>query len=213
MDGDTVSEANIARQNFLPHEIRSPKAQALALRLSGQFGLEIAAVVKHLDDHTDVVGTGCLLITCTDTLVSRKWAAQSQADLWLDAGNELAHGQAVLGSTHQAGFLGQAWREWDKHPHAHALPDMAALSPAILAAKTDLSAPSCADQPFGIQGFAVNSLAALAAAVIAKAVLVDKRVACPQMYFDVARGFLRPRPITRELFQPWRNAAGKKATA
>jgi PRTRC genetic system ThiF family protein len=208
-DGDVVNYANIARQNFLPSEIGSPKAQALALRLAGQFGLNVGSILSNIDEHFSMPRE-TLLCTCTDTLISRKWAARSGADLWLDVGNELAHGQAVLGTTHNAAKLAEQSARWEELPHVHELPTEAALSPSILRARRDLPTPSCADQPFSQQGFGVNALAALAAAAIVKQVLVDRAVATPQIYFNVAAGRMLPRLITREWFEPYALARDKK---
>jgi PRTRC genetic system ThiF family protein len=205
-DGDVVNYANIARQNFLPTEIGSSKAQALALRLAGQFGINVGSILENVDDKFHIPKE-TLLCTCTDTLVSRKWAAMSGADLWLDAGNELAHGQAVLGTTHLQAKLAEQLAQWDKLPHVHELPTEAALSPAILRTKRDLPTPSCADQPFSQQGFCVNAAAALAAATIAKQVLVDQSVRTPQIFFNVAEGRSAAVKITRELFARWKSVS------
>ncbi|MFA5252993.1 MAG: ThiF family adenylyltransferase, partial [Phycisphaerae bacterium] len=41
-DGDTVEQNNIKRQNFYPYEIGQNKAEAIALRLAGKYGLKIS---------------------------------------------------------------------------------------------------------------------------------------------------------------------------
>ncbi len=206
-DGDRVERANIARQNFARHEIGANKAEALALRLSGQFGLTIAARGRHVDRH-ETMPTG-LVITCTDTLHSRRIVAERSAVAlcpreWLDVGNELHHGQAVLGTTHSAEALRCAFHNFGRRPYVDALPDIAALSPKILTARRAPAQASCADQPFRHQGFGVNAMAALAAAMIAKQALVDREVRTSAIYFDVAEGRMLPRPITRDLLLPWR---------
>jgi hypothetical protein len=142
-----------------------------------------------------------LIITATDTLISRRMVCEfGREKNWLDVGNELHHGQAVFGTTHGPKALRAAMREI----RVSALPDIAALNPKILTAKKTNAKTSCVDLPFLKQGFAVNEMAALAAAIIAKQILVDKQVKYHGIYFDVAAGRMQPRLIDKSLFAQWR---------
>jgi len=200
-DGDDVKEANITRQNFAAHEIGANKAEALALRLSGQFAIEVGFVSKHFQESGR---GGQLIITATDNLVSRKIAAGSNYAYWLDVGNELNHGQAILGTSHTKSRLHSAYKNWNKYGWTLELPDIAAMNPRILKAHKQTQKASCADQPFAEQGFGINAMAALAAATLAKQALVDKKVRFAALYFDIAKGRMIPRLIDRELFKQWR---------
>lgn len=127
-DGDTVEPANITRQAFLPCELGANKAEALALRLTGQFGLSVTAVAEHLTEKRlradtkarDTYGrhtageplAGSLVITCTDNMASRRLVARVHEGWWLDVGNTMTVGQAVLGCTHRPETLGRTVREW-----------------------------------------------------------------------------------------------------
>lgn len=200
-DGDRVKEENITRQNFAAYEIGANKAAALALRLSGQFGIEAAFYDKHFQEKSL---TGDLVITATDNLVSRKIVGESNCTFWLDVGNELNHGQAVFGTCHAKSRLSSAYKSWDKYNWTLELPDIAAMNPKILKARKTNQKAGCADQPFAEQGFGINALAALAAATLAKQAVVDRKVSFAAIYFDIAKGRMIPRLIDRELFKAWR---------
>ncbi len=208
-DGDKVKRENITRQNFQPHEVGMNKAEALGLRLAGQFGLEVGARASHITtENLRDNRHGTLTVTCTDTLVSRRRVAEARPTLWLDVGNELHHGQAVIGTTHEPDRLGRAYRDFYRGAEVKALPDMAAISPAVLKARRVRTRAGCADQPFLLQGFGVNAMAALAAATITRQILVDHLVTTAGIYFNVSDGRMGSRPITRDILRPW---AGVKA--
>jgi hypothetical protein len=200
-DGDDVKEENITRQNFAAYEIGENKAQALAVRLSAQFGIEVGCITEHFSERMRV---GRFVITATDNLISRRAVAGSNCSFWIDVGNELNHGQAVIGTTDELNQLKSAYTYWNRHEWTLELPDIAALNPKILKARKTRQKASCATVPFGEQGFGVNALAALAAATLAKQAVVDKKVRFAAIYFDVAKSRMIPRLIDRELFKAWR---------
>lgn len=203
-DGDTVEQVNIGRQNFFPWEVGANKAQALALRLAGQFGLEVTAKAKYLDKQDNLNITNNLVIGCTDTLQSRRLIASGKPPYWLDVGNELSHGQAVIGTTHDSRRLKSVFDKFNRTPHVADLPDISALNPSILTARKTRIRAGCADGPFDRQGFGVNAMAALAAATIAKQILVERQIRFAGVYFDVTEGRMLPKPITQDLFRPWK---------
>ncbi|RKY10433.1 MAG: hypothetical protein DRP56_01050, partial [Planctomycetota bacterium] len=182
-DGDVVEQGNIWRQNFEPHEIGQNKAEALGLRLSGRFGLPIEIVGGYIQRSSmpDTAFGTDLVITATDTLASRKIVADAEQCLWLDVGNEKTHGQAVLGTTHDAAKLRRCFWNWIKDTGGYVadLPDIAALNPAILTARKVRKRTGCGQMPFTDQGFGVNAMAALAAAQLAKQAVVDAVVTRP----------------------------------
>ena len=223
IDGDVVAEANIVRQNFHHGEIGLNKAEALAFRLGARFGLEILAVAGFLrpeDSGVILQERACLTLSATDSVTSRALVAQANPALWLDVGNELAHGQAILGTTSDRAALHRVQATWNRKGHQAyppCLPNVAAVDPVYSdkaalarARRRDKTRVSCADEPFAHQGAGVNAGAALAAATIAKQILVDHMVTIAQIWFDVAAGFSRPVPITRDLFSPWAQAATAK---
>jgi hypothetical protein len=246
-DGDTVEQANIARQNFEPCEIGWNKAAALALRLSGRFAIDVAAVGEHFSEkilrqenaardrysrqRPGAALSGSLVITCTDNLASRRLVAQLHQGWWLDVGNGLSTGQAVLGCTHDPAALAKVSAKWadnmirpetadfrgDLRPFVgmhrmEILPDMAGVDPSLMRSrKAGPVGPSCAAMPFAAQGFGVNETAALAAASLVKALLVDGQLTFGAVFFDAASGRMTPRPITRDWYQLHRPAKQPKA--
>jgi len=226
-DGDEVEEANVARQNFAPHEVAANKAHALAVRLAGQFGIPVASQTQHCSGHELVscyessTSMPVLLISCVDSLAARAQICNGlpvQRCLWIDCGNEHHTGQAVLGTTHDDKTLRTGFTQWRDKPFANCLPDVAAINPELIAfmarrkklPKTTDDAPSCADEPFRVQGFGVNAAVALAAATIAKGLLVDGRTSIAQIWLDVAAGRMLPVPVTRQLLEPWNTRSKAK---
>jgi PRTRC genetic system ThiF family protein len=100
VDADTVSEANVGRQLFLPSEVGANKAIALVTRVNAAFGLDWTAAPRtfgYPDKRCD------LLVSCVDTGRARDWigivlsAKGWRPYYWLDLGNRMADGQVVLG--------------------------------------------------------------------------------------------------------------------
>lgn len=206
-DGDVVEDANITRQNFQPHEIGANKAEALALRMAGQFGMEIAAHARHATrDGMDYAEPTELMITCTDSLNSRRIFAgkNRRRRMWLDVGNSLHHGQVVFGTTHDKQILRKTYNTYDGLPYIRDTPDIAAMNPAVMKARKRRVKAGCAAQPFDQQGFGVNAMSAGAAATIAKQVLVDRKVTTAAIYFNVSVPRMAGRDITRDLFAQWK---------
>jgi hypothetical protein len=228
-DGDVVEPANIARQNFEPCELGQNKAQALALRLSGRFALPVqaagvefnrhnlaAAGVEYYQGHGQGRRYGSwsspAFVTCTDNLSSRRLAAQIYPGWWLDVGNTMTTGQAVIGCTHDGSRLKSARDRYEQGRRAvmtqgvedgtiqvDLLPDLAAVDVGMMTSrKRGTAGPSCAAMPFAQQGFCVNELAALAAASLLKALMVDGQLTVGAIFFDAASGRMTPRAITRE---------------
>lgn len=107
-DGDTVEEKNLIRQNFIHSDIGKNKADVLACRYSGAFGMEIGAITKDIENIGDIKylldNRNSLIIGCVDNVASRKviyeWissANHSQEYFWIDSGNEETAGQVVCG--------------------------------------------------------------------------------------------------------------------
>src|SRR5690554_5738880 len=95
LDDDEVSESNIVRQRFWPHEIGTNKAVALIHRANmlmgtGWVGMPIRYTGQRL--HYD------LIITAVDNLAARRNViAANEGAFWLDMGCDKDKGQIVLG--------------------------------------------------------------------------------------------------------------------
>lgn len=215
MDGDRVEEANVIRQQFMPWEIGKNKAEALSLRLAGQFGVSVSSIASPFDKEA-YIPIAALVITATDSLASRRLVARRNGLLWLDVGNELACGQAVLGTTGDGVELGKIWRRWNRTNETSVpeLPNESVINPVFWTARKRSPKASrtrgCATAPYAKQGFGVNGFAAHAAALLAKQVLVDKCIRTAAVYFNLTTGWMRPRKIDRSWFEPWKNVVGRK---
>ena len=101
VDGDTVEDKNLIRQNFVSADVGKNKAEVLAQRYSGAFGVEIGHIPSYMSTWRDVqVERDALVITCTDNLKSRKIIADScKNNVWIDLGNEATHGQVSFSYT------------------------------------------------------------------------------------------------------------------
>lgn len=112
IDGDTVEEKNISRQNFIPSDIGKNKAEVLAQRYARAFGLEITAIPQYFEDarmlseieskgHAHRIGA-CVILGCVDNNKTRSLIADyvnktMQEVYWIDAGNEEHAGQVFFG--------------------------------------------------------------------------------------------------------------------
>lgn len=208
IDGDLVTAENLWRQNFAAYEVGQNKAEALALRLSGRYGIGVAFHPCYLSRKTtlNLQAVDRLTITATDTLLSRKAVAMLEPSLWIDAGNDKTFGQARIGTTDAPKKLRSCFRSWAKNVgYVANLPSEAALNPALMRTRRKpAKRVGCGQMPFDEQGFGVNAMAALAAATLAKQAAVDGVVATAAIYFDCAAGRMASRQIDREVFAAWR---------
>lgn len=108
-DDDRVSDANIGRQLFSPADIGQFKSVVLTTRINRYFGYEWQAQpVAYTATRTSNI-----TITCVDTAMARlmissriEGSTKQKRDpterlyYWLDMGNLLKMGQAVLGTIH-----------------------------------------------------------------------------------------------------------------
>ena len=112
VDFDRVEPHNLLRQNFFAGEVGKFKSQALAERLSRQYGRKIGySVIPYEHDMFDTpMGSGMyhkamslIIIGCVDTAEARRSIADSMSsnwnNWWLDAGNGHHSGQVLLGNT------------------------------------------------------------------------------------------------------------------
>ena len=114
VDFDRVEPHNLLRQNFFAGEVGKFKSQALAERLSRQYGRRIGYSVMpyERDMFDEPMGAGMyhkamslIIIGCVDTAEARRSIADSMSanwnNWWLDAGNGHHSGQVLLGNTGQ----------------------------------------------------------------------------------------------------------------
>ena len=142
IDHDRVEEHNLRRQQFFYGDIGKFKSQALAERLSRQYGRVIAySVYPYMNDLVgESWGEGFhnmaiqgLIVSCVDNTEARRTIAESLPphNWWLDAGNGYSSGQVLLGNCHDARMLEGAFDR--KSMRVSALPCPSLQLPALLA--------------------------------------------------------------------------------
>jgi hypothetical protein len=122
VDFDRVESHNLLRQNFFAGEIGKFKSQALAERLSRQYGRRIGYSVMPFerDMFDEPMGAGMyhkamslIIIGCVDTAEARRSITDSMTanwnNWWLDAGNGHHSGQVLLGNTGQPDGLKESF--------------------------------------------------------------------------------------------------------
>jgi PRTRC genetic system ThiF family protein len=122
VDFDRVEPHNLLRQNFFAGEVGKFKSQALAERLSRQYGRRIGYSVMPFerDMFDEPIGAGMyhkamslIIIGCVDTAEARRSIADGMSanwnNWWLDAGNGHHSGQVLLGNTGQPDGLKESF--------------------------------------------------------------------------------------------------------
>ena len=166
VDGDRISRANCVRQPFSESEIGLYKADVLVTRINLFWGLDWKADTRFLDERWSAGSERHhILISCVDSRKARKSVMQSracsEADYWLDLGNNSDSGQFVLGEPGLRSLPTSSSR----------LPNVAALFPEIVDPTLDAKdkLPSCSalealesQSPFINQALAYQALGMLA---------------------------------------------------
>lgn len=118
IDGDEVEDKNILRQNYLPKDIGSNKADALASRHARAFGVDVSSIPTMLDSELikrpqsifSKRNSKKIIIGCVDNNKARRSIAEltrwvnndymmrNSSLYWIDSGNEKMSGQVIVGS-------------------------------------------------------------------------------------------------------------------
>lgn len=196
VDHDVVEHRNVLRQNVTEHEIGCFKADTLSFRLNAAFGLDITAVPAAFSaERFDEWTAGCdrrtganLIISAVDNHLARREIAKvvaTQNGRWhcLEAGNEYASGQVLLGNVTDPDAI-----KFDKLGLCSGLPSPYVQEPALLEPPpNDASSLSCADLTLREeQSPVVNQMVAAIAADYAYQFLVRRELVQMASYFSLA---------------------------
>mgnify|MGYP005858237899 FL=1 len=108
-DGDIVEKKNLVRQNFIASDLGKNKAEVLATRYSGAFGMENCFSDRFAESEQqlksllepDQKNSLVILIGAVDNNRSRQLCnsvfCQARDLIYIDSGNGLANGQVVCG--------------------------------------------------------------------------------------------------------------------
>ncbi len=105
-DPDTVSQANVGRQNYSPADVGINKAVLSVHRLNSFHGLNWTAEPTRFPAPRGIKTPDCI-VSCVDTKAARRdiasYCTRAGVSYWLDFGNDLATGQVILGQPLQWG--------------------------------------------------------------------------------------------------------------
>ena len=208
VDFDRVERHNLLRQNFFAGEVGKFKSQALAERLSRQYGRRIGYSVMpyERDMFDEPIGAGMyqkamslVIIGCVDTSEARKSIADSMNtnfnNWWLDAGNGHHSGQVLLGNT---GKLDGLKESFDIASHAVSkLPLPSLQLPALLIPPVERTRPrDCAEAvEDDEQSPTINQAMAMLVVDFTYRLLIG-RLTSMGAYIDLQAGTLQTVPTT-----------------
>ena len=108
-DGDLVEDKNLVRQNFVKCDLGRNKAQVLAERYAGAFGMETCYKPDYIEDEQTLIklltpsveDALVILLGAVDNNRSRRLCNdvfyKAKTLIYIDAGNGVANGQVVCG--------------------------------------------------------------------------------------------------------------------
>jgi PRTRC genetic system ThiF family protein len=157
IDMDRVEKPNLYRQDFFQGDLEHFKSQALAERLSRQYGREIGYSVMPYEQDTlnESMGSGMtmradhlLIIGCVDSSDARRSISDSLAhsfsSWYIDSGNGFNSGQVLIGNTNKKEELRECFNE-EAHTVSK-LPSPSLQVPALLIPPTKPVRPlDCAE--------------------------------------------------------------------
>jgi PRTRC genetic system ThiF family protein len=204
-DPDHVEPKNCYRQNFCQAEVGTNKAETLAFRYSGAWGVPIAAIPEAFDPVKIQIGSKglAIFIGAVDRGSARReiaraahaWSNGFRA-WWLDCGNRQASGQVLLGSgcdRPKNPFELPEFCSWLPIP-TQQHPELEQDEPEDAAEEETLS---CADLAMrDSQGLAINQRIAAEATDYLVRMLLTRDLNRFATYLDLAAGSARSRYIT-----------------
>ncbi|MBM3129475.1 MAG: thiamine biosynthesis protein ThiF [Chloroflexi bacterium] len=218
VDPDVVEEVNVPRQNFCAAEVGRFKAETLARRFSGAWGIPITTITERWDKQMirEHWSATTILVGCVDNPAARRSLADALANAspnssspiwWLDCGNWRDNGQVLLGNVRTPKELREAFQI---ETLCAALPSPALVHPELLTALPHASraAPppggSCAQMALAhAQSLMINQrVASEAADYLARLLLAsgsrDGGLCRFATYFDLISGSARSLYTTPE---------------
>jgi PRTRC genetic system ThiF family protein len=203
IDGDRVEAKNVGRQLFCQAEVGQNKAQTLAARFGGAFGLKITALpfmaTKELlsDVGPNVQGFG-ILVGAVDSWHGRQALHDALAlrpgwRVWLDCGNHEHAGQVCLGSHVNAKDLRNAFALGGL---CQALPAPSLQYPELLTPPVVQPVDCAAAMLDNAQSLMVNQAIASVAGQYLYQLVMQRRVTTMQTTIDLQSLSMRSTPIT-----------------
>ncbi len=205
IDYDRVEPHNLLRQNFYPGEVGKFKSQALAERLSRQFGRSIAYCVYPYD--VDLIGhelgggmyklmSQGIIIGCVDGPEARGSIAERfiQSNWWIDAGNGRDSGQVLIGNTAAPQLLSQSFDEERQEVDRLPIPTWQLPSLLVPVTKEPVPRRDCAEAVAADEQSPVinQAMATLVLQFVYR--FLTKKLTWMGAYIDLEAGTLQPVP-------------------
>lgn len=204
VDPDAVENKNLYRQNFCQAEIGLNKAEALAVRYSLAWGVEIGYLPYRYSTETGFLRNNLsIMIGCVDNHAARQEIRKAmdiyggRANWWLDCGNTKNAGQVLLGGGYQGarhaplpGYV--SWLPLPSEQHPELLRRLAGEEPH----EENLSCAEMALQDS--QGLAINQRMAAEAADYLVRMLITGDLRKYATYIDLESGASRSKYIHNE---------------
>lgn len=204
MDDDTVSESNVVRQRFWPHEVGQNKAIALVHRANLMMGTGWSALPERFTEHTVIGFRPDLVITAVDNLAARRTVStyfmapkrpdydalgyftpktNSLQTFWLDLGCTKDKAQMVLGRFNDTRLTD----EW---------PNVMAHFPDIATREDDDNEPSCsAAESLARQDLMINQAVANAATNLLWKLMREGKARFNGTMIDLSTGYSQGIPF------------------
>lgn len=220
IDGDTVEEKNLIRQNFVSVDIGRNKAEVQAGRYAG-LGAQMAFKSEYLSSKSqlhEIVKnnySGVLIVSCVDNIKTRLLIREALAEkpagqtFWIDCGNEEETGQVVIS------VKASSWDLETMKVGLYPTPDVFDLYPELLErAKTDKlpTEMNCAEMAVASPQFGfVNGTAAMIAVNFTHRLLSRGQVKVNETCFSIDNRFSH-RSLTLSTIKEWAKNFAPMAT-
>lgn len=205
-DPDTISHANMGRQNFALADIHQSKASVLVSRMNQYFGLSWEAypfsypLTEELACSYGIEEDFDIAISCVDTARARyqilAHLKQNSIPYWLDFGNDKTSAQVVLGT------LQEIKQPTSSHEVTPTLPTIIELFPNLLSLDDGNNTPSCSTrEALAKQDLFVNATVANFGCSILWNVLRNGFLEHHGFFLDVASSTSSPLSINKATWQ------------
>jgi len=195
IDGDTVEQKNIVRQNFVPSDVGRNKAEVISARYGPAYGIDISYIPEYAESGSVLERAGIndnsipILIGAVDNTRTRQLLQDAfhsvRNVIYIDAGNGETDGQAALGF--------KMYGDTILAPPGDIFPDLILGEKSLFPSQVI----SCADAAITLpQTLCANRTAATTILWFLHGLLVGKRLAYRSIIFDFTKPYFRAIPIT-----------------
>ena len=229
MDGDTVEEKNLLRQYFLPQDVGRKKAEVLAERYSGAYGIDIAFYNEYLNPHTPfvvprasqgdpsqwsstLIHNNAIVVGCVDNAPARRLLHTELSNLrdvvYIDSGNSAATPPEDLTKLDRYGLAAAKARGWEgqvlcgaRVNNRDVLPFPAEVLPDLVEGdEDDPNKKACGEQSVSNpQRLMTNLMAATSVMMYLHTLLAEGTLVSSRTFFNAREGYTASTPAINDL--------------